>query len=121
VRIWNLQTGQAKVLRGPRDHVRALTFSPDGGWIATGSDDHCVHIWSLRDGGYSVLRGMSGPVRSVVFTRDGKSVIAAGDDGTVRQWNITALDPAPLRSDALERWLQARTTAVIPEPGILDL
>ena len=37
-------------LRGHSDYVRSVTFSPDGKFLASGSDDNTVKLWSV-DGG----------------------------------------------------------------------
>ncbi|WP_405614828.1 WD40 repeat domain-containing protein [Streptomyces sp. NBC_01508] len=36
------------VLRGHEGHVRRVAWSPDGQFIATGSDDRTVRVWSAR-------------------------------------------------------------------------
>ena len=34
-------------LHGHEDHVCAVTFSPDGHWLATGSYDRTVRLWDV--------------------------------------------------------------------------
>ncbi|WP_462203524.1 WD40 repeat domain-containing protein [Frankia sp. CcWB3] len=40
---------RAAVLAGHRGPVRAVTFSPDGTLLATGSQDRTVILWDLAD------------------------------------------------------------------------
>ena len=46
VRLWDLATfGEVAVLRGHRDYVHAVAFSPDGSRLVSSSGDYSVRIW----------------------------------------------------------------------------
>jgi WD40 repeat protein len=46
---WNADSGQfLRALTGHKGSVRALAFSPDGGRLASGSDDKTIGIWSAN-------------------------------------------------------------------------
>lgn len=48
-RLWNSATGQClKVFLDHKRPVYALTFSPDGKWLGTGSGDGWLHIYSVK-------------------------------------------------------------------------
>jgi WD40 repeat protein len=49
VRVYDTRTRkEVRTLLGHTDRVRSLAFSPDGAWLATGSDDRTVKLWPLR-------------------------------------------------------------------------
>jgi RNA polymerase sigma factor (sigma-70 family) len=49
-RLWEVATGKVRArLRGHADTVWTAAFSPDGRWLATGSQDTTVLIWDVRN------------------------------------------------------------------------
>lgn len=70
--------------------VCAVSWSPDGGRIASGSRDHTVRVWDGQTGAHTkTLEGHSGTVFSVAWSPDGRHIVsgsgAPGND--VRIWN----------------------------------
>jgi WD40 repeat protein len=91
VRLWNLDN-RAEVRDSPLKHqgaVRAFTFSPDGKYVATASQDKFARLWDASNG--SLVREIlhSDVVTAVAFTPDGHSLATASDDKIVRLWDIT--------------------------------
>ena len=39
-----------KILEGHLSYISSVAYSPDGKFIASGSDDNTVRIWNLADG-----------------------------------------------------------------------
>jgi WD40 repeat protein len=89
VRVWDTATGrQVRELRGHTGNVTRLAFSPDGGRLATASEDRMVKVWDLATGRELLtLVGHMDGVASVAFSPDGKRLVSAGYDNTVRVWD----------------------------------
>ncbi len=76
-------------LKGHTDWVRSVAVSPDGTWVASGSDDKTVKIWDLETGECrATLEGHQDQVRSVAITPDGKRILSGSDDDTVHVWDV---------------------------------
>src|SRR5205807_4263381 len=79
-------------LKGHKQHIKAVTFSPDGSLIATASDDHTARVWDAARGKeLYTLTGHAQGVRAVAFSPDGKRVITGSTDGTARIWQLDLL------------------------------
>lgn len=67
-------------------------FSPDGAFIASGSNDRLVYIWQVEggDGAAPVsLPGHEGEVTALAWCRsDFGQLASTADDSTLRVWNI---------------------------------
>jgi WD40 repeat protein/DNA-directed RNA polymerase subunit RPC12/RpoP len=78
-------------LTGHNDWVRDVVVSPDGRWIASGSDDQTVKTWDLKTGECTAtLNGQSGGVISVAVTPDATRVLSASIDGYVTVWDANS-------------------------------
>ena len=77
-----------------QDSIYSLAISPDGRWIASGSDDQSVYIWDARTAKVEcildcVTNDDNGEVISVDFNPAGCYLAAGGDDGMIRIWRYS--------------------------------
>lgn len=105
VRLWQIDSGACKVLRGHTDEVFAVAFHPDGIRLATGDAYGGVWLWDLtRAEEVARLPGLNGFVWSLAFSPDGTTLASGGGDQTIRLW-----DTAPLKT----RYQSRREAAVL--------
>lgn len=74
-------------LRGHRDYVFGVAFTPDGKRAVTSSDDHDLRLWRVESGEQIArMTGHNNKVESLDIAADG--TIASGDDnGEIRLWD----------------------------------
>ena len=79
---------ELRTLTGHSDSVVSVAVSPDGKYLASGSDDDTVIIWDANNGQrLKTLKGHSTYVRSVSWSPDGKYLASGADDNTVIIWD----------------------------------
>jgi len=90
VRIWDASSGRLlHRLAGHTGGIRALSFSPDGHLLASGSEDHTIRLWDTSSGRQlQTFQGHRGMVFSLAFHPKGDLIVSGG--GT---WD--PLRPAP--------------------------
>jgi len=97
VRLWDLKTGQARLLGHQPSTVESLAFSPDSSLLASGGNDNTVLVWDVASGkqvakfegdlvkmadGSSLVQGMR-----QLFWADNATVIARGD-AVIYTWKV---------------------------------
>ncbi|NEO52334.1 MAG: hypothetical protein F6K54_04120 [Okeania sp. SIO3B5] len=69
--------------------VKAVTFSSDGKYVATASDDKTARVWDAATGKEIAKLQHDNDVWDVTFSPNGKYVATASDDKTARVWEAT--------------------------------
>ncbi|KAL0954030.1 hypothetical protein HGRIS_005184 [Hohenbuehelia grisea] len=100
IRLWNLTTGKQLAIfkiKGHKNKIKSVAFSPDGTRIASGSDDGTIRIWDAKDDsettvGHQVGEPLKWPdhnseVESVAFSPDGTR-IASVSNAVVYIWDV---------------------------------
>jgi WD40 repeat protein len=91
VRLWDLDSGDSRILQRHPDFVRSVAHHPTEPWVAAASDDHSLTIVSSRDG--RTIRSWTGwgePLYAVTFAPDGKSLFTGGRE-QVSRWQLDDL------------------------------
>ncbi len=92
--LWELATGKVRAAL-PRS-VNATAFTPDGTYLASGSDDGTVSLWRLPGGKHvHTFAGHRGWVLDLAFTPDGKKLVSGSLDTTGLVWKMPPLPPPP--------------------------
>jgi WD40 repeat protein len=90
--LWKIGTPpqQRVYLQGHVGDINSLTFSPDGGIIASGTMDHEVVLWDVksRQRFLRPLKGHDDIVWKVAFARNGRVLASSSNDKTVRLWDV---------------------------------
>ncbi|WP_293061991.1 MULTISPECIES: hypothetical protein [unclassified Moorena] len=73
-------------LKGHRDWVSSVSFSPDGQLIASGSRDKTIKLWRKDGTLLKTLRGHRAGIHSVSFSQDGQIIASGSEDKTVKLW-----------------------------------
>jgi WD40 repeat protein len=89
--VWQATTGNVvHRLRGPRHPILCLAFSPDGRWLASGSEDGHVQLWDAATGAEVRTLSTSAQSKSLVslaFSPDSTRLDAASFEQAVKLWD----------------------------------
>ena len=102
IRLWDVRTGEhIKTLKGHKNVVSSVVFSPDGNLIVSGDWYHDGHygsgtlwgeilVWNAHIGEHlKTLTGNTGGVSSLAFSPDGKTLANGRTDGTILLWDFS--------------------------------
>lgn len=85
----DFETGATVRLRGHRDDIAALAFSPDDRWLATGSVDGTIRLWEVPGGRLvTELPGHLESVEAVAFSPDGQTLASVNPGIEVTFWHL---------------------------------
>lgn len=82
-----------KKLQGHSDWITRFAWSPDGKYIASGSDDHKVIVWNAKSGSaVAVLERHFEVITGVTWSPNGSRLASSSDDGIIWIWNVKKKD-----------------------------
>lgn len=64
-------SAELQTLEGHDDWVRSVAFSPDGQWLASGSDDKIIKLWDTTTGVLQQTLNVQGSITKINFAADG--------------------------------------------------
>jgi WD40 repeat protein len=91
-RLWEARTGRClAALKTGNEWITALAGSPDGRYLAAGTEANQVWVWTLLDGQLVCrFQGAKGHVRTIAFSPNSGHLACGGEDGKVRVWHISS-------------------------------
>jgi WD40 repeat protein len=79
------------ILRGHTDAVRCLSYSPDGRYLATGSEDKTARLWDLAASGtLDATLEHSSSVETLAFATDDQVLLTGTSDGKLLVWDLAS-------------------------------
>jgi WD40 repeat protein len=98
VKVWDVdwdakKYAEFRTLKGHRNYVWKVAFSPDSRYLASGSWDSTVKVWDLEAPASAepvTLHGHAGFIQSLAFSPDGKRLASASGyagHGEVKVWD----------------------------------
>jgi PAS domain S-box-containing protein len=77
-----------------KNRINAVTYSPDGQWLAVAGLDEVIHLWQRNPDGtfnpqpHRVLAGHGDTIWDVAFSPDGTMIASASEDMTLKLWSL---------------------------------
>ncbi|XAR61937.1 hypothetical protein NMG60_11016493 [Bertholletia excelsa] len=77
IKLWDVEVGSLLYsLKGHREPVYSVAFSPNGEYLASGSLDKCLNIWSVKEGKLVRTFAGNGGIFEVCWNKEGDKIAA---------------------------------------------
>ncbi len=77
------------IQQGHTNFVYSVAYSPDGKWLASGSEDKTVKLWNPKTGKeIRTFKGHTREVTRVCFSKNGQFIFSSGKDNTIWRWSL---------------------------------
>jgi len=90
----NLQAGVLIREKLHTENVNELTYSPDGHWVASASDDDKVIVSDSRDGSLRFVLYDEAGIYALAYSPDGSYIVTGNDFGQVKLWDASPVGNA---------------------------
>ena len=92
IRLWEAATGNEVRTISVLGNPSSMAYTPDGLYLAAGSNDFSVRLWELASGAeIASYVGDDFEINTVAISGDGKYLASAWDGYTVRLWDVAAM------------------------------
>ena len=90
LKMWDLTTGYLEhTLSGHSTQVTAVTVTPDGRRVVSGSDDGTLKVWDLGSGQEEhSLIAHDGHIKTIIATPGGLRAVSGSTHHTLRFWDL---------------------------------
>jgi len=90
IKLWNVKNGTLiKTLKGHRNYIKSVAFSPDGAVLVSGETDRTIKLWDAKSGILlKTLKGHSKSINSVAFSPNGTMIASGSGDNTINLWDM---------------------------------
>ncbi|WNG24084.1 protein kinase [Cystobacter fuscus] len=114
--LWELATGEPRVLRGPRQQAHLVLFSPDDRRLAVASYTGQLRSFSMETKLHHVLSAGAGPQVSLVLSSNGQRLATLSEQGVLRLLDahsgrtiqeVPGLSPEAMGFSPDSKWLAA--------------
>jgi WD40 repeat protein len=109
--IWDFNQLQGNILRSqlqPQSHddrIRAIAFSPNGKYIASGGTSKEIKIWNVESSILIELPGHENTIRAIAWNSDGTRIATGSRDNTIKIWDLES--KVPLKIFNHGSWIRA--------------